>query len=1005
MENSVLSDAAGVQKNIAKMYEDYAKSIGKSTDSLTQAEKAQAVYNGIMDEAAMFTGTAEEMASGYQGQQSQLNATNLELSRTIGESMIPILTQYSTLQLNITKGLSEFTSNHKSATSGIIAFTTTMLAMIVTLTTAKKAYTAYKVAADAAEMTTKAFTASLIANPVTLIAVGIASVVAGLTVFDTKMQESIDKMQEATEKTNTLIEAMQNFNKNGQLNESEKSTVEQEKNEAQAIIDIYEEKNKKIEELEQKKSELVKKYSEGGMIEATYKANLNMLNQEIYTSTEDLKKYQKQLEKTGKTIEGQKSKVKELTRELSQSNSVQEYSNKTNVKSQREQLINIAQTKADIEGKKELLNILKQGKTSTEQYADAKNKLVKVYPELANVNENTIANTEALISSEEKAAQSEWDLAQKTIQNSIAELDAMKNNDAKVQEIAIATKQKVEDVKASIVSATNALMGLSKLSLLDLATTVDTTNYQPKKISSGTTSSKASKSYENKALDNYKSLIEYKKSLDKISLKQEIEMYQTALNKYAKTTSEKRELRVKIYELEKELQEDELNNYTSKIEHKKALDKLSLEKEIDNYEYAYKYLAKTTEQKQELEEKLYELRKELAQKNKELMQADLEAFKENMEEKKKIMGATYTVEDQRQDYDELIELHNKYLDKILADERLSKDERKEIIVEEMETIKSIEEEKRTARIQSINDTVSQLTNAITKQLEELQNADKKAIENNIELVEKWKDARVNAINEEYNARIENIQKELDALDKSEEDKTRAEEDAEYERKKNRLQQLIDYEHDATTKANYEKELNKLISEHQSTLDKRALSDKKEALKNQKELLKEEQDNKIQNIEDEASKRKEQYEKQLDELEEYYTKQKNMAQETAQKMLLNVDTNQNQIISLLKNYSDAYESTGQTLGEKLAQGINEGLSDRIGNIIKKVQTTLDTNINSKIIEWMSQSYKYSAGTSKKQSKIINVTQQNYIKQNPEMPSETYRKLNDISKSLASQLSGI
>ena len=52
------------------MYEDYAKSIGKSTDALTQAEKVQAVYNGIMDEAAMFTGTAEEMASGYQGQQA-----------------------------------------------------------------------------------------------------------------------------------------------------------------------------------------------------------------------------------------------------------------------------------------------------------------------------------------------------------------------------------------------------------------------------------------------------------------------------------------------------------------------------------------------------------------------------------------------------------------------------------------------------------------------------------------------------------------------------------------------------------------------------------------------------------------------------------------------------------------------------------------------------------------------------------------------------------------------
>ena len=126
MENSVLSDAAGVQKNISKMYEEYAKSLGKTTDSLSQAEKAQAVYNGIMNEAAMFTGSAAEMANGYQGIQAQVNATNLELSRTIGESMIPALTKCSSLQLSITKGLTEFASNHKGITSGIIIFTTTL---------------------------------------------------------------------------------------------------------------------------------------------------------------------------------------------------------------------------------------------------------------------------------------------------------------------------------------------------------------------------------------------------------------------------------------------------------------------------------------------------------------------------------------------------------------------------------------------------------------------------------------------------------------------------------------------------------------------------------------------------------------------------------------------------------------------------------------------------------------------------------------------------------------
>ena len=226
MENSVLSDASGIQKNISVMYEEYAKKIGKSTDALTQAEKVQAVYNGYMDEAKDFIGTASEMANNYQGQQAQLNATNLELSRTVGQSMIPALTQYSSLQLNITKNLAEIISNHKSATSGVITFTTTVLAMIVALTAAKKAYTAYKTAAAAADMTTKAFTISLMTNPITLIAVGIAAVTAGISIYSTKMQEAIDKMDEATEKSKTLSEALQNtINNNMIMTKNDKQTI------------------------------------------------------------------------------------------------------------------------------------------------------------------------------------------------------------------------------------------------------------------------------------------------------------------------------------------------------------------------------------------------------------------------------------------------------------------------------------------------------------------------------------------------------------------------------------------------------------------------------------------------------------------------------------------------------------------------------------------------------------------------------------------------------------
>ena len=617
MENSVLSDAAGVQKNISKMYEDYAKKIGKSTDALTQAEKAQAVYNGIMDEAAMFSGTAAEMSSGYQGQQAQLNATNLELSRNIGESMIPALTQYSTLQLSIIKQLSEFVKENKSATSGIVTFTTTLLAMIVGLTAAKKAYVAYKTAAATADMTTKAFTISLLANPVTLIAVGIAAVVAGLAVFDTKMQESIDKMGEATEKSKTLTEILNNFTRNGgTYTESEVNTVEKERNEAQEIIKIYEEKANRIEELQKKIDE--NKNSEKSNWE---KNNTDYeLRKQWGEAIVELNNYDKQLNENGKTIDDYKKKVDVLNKTLKINSAQQDYTRLTNQKSHRETLINIAQTKADIQGKQQLLNILKEGKTTTEKYTDAKSQLIKAYPELAKVNENTIASTQASIDAENAATDAKWANAQVAIQASILEVNAMMSNSEQIQQIAAVTKQSVEEVTASLQNQINILGNLAKLTPSDFKGSV-TSSYTPKRVSS------SSSSYSNKRLDNYKKEIEHKKALDQLSINQEISMWKYALRKYAKTSDERNEIR----------------------------------------------------------EKIYELNKELAQKEKELLEQQTEDYENYIQDQKNARGAAYDITEQTADYNKIIQMHRNYLNQIMKDERLSLDERKEIYREELNT--------------------------------------------------------------------------------------------------------------------------------------------------------------------------------------------------------------------------------------------------------------------------------------------------------------------------------
>ena len=948
MENSVLSDAAGVQKNISKMYEEYAATIGKSSDALTQAEKAQAVYNGIMEEASIFTGAAEEIAQGYQGQQAQLNATNLELSRTIGESMIPVMTQYNSIQLSITKGLTEFISNHKSATSGVITFTTTLLAMVFGLTNAKKAYTAYKTAAAAADMTTKAFTVSLLANPITLIAVGIAAVVGGLSVFNTKIQETIDKMDEATVSAKNLGDAINNFMNNDMIySDQDIDVVTEERNKMQQVISIYEEKNNRIKELEEEKKNIIEQYNSGEILWFQKDSALDRTNNLLYRAKEELKDVENEYMVSSDTIEEYKNRVDLLNKSLQVNEAKTKYNTLTNQKAHRQTLINIAQTKADIQGKQQLLNILKKGETATEDYTDAKSQLVKVYPELANANENTIASTQAAIDAENAAADAEWANAQLAIQASILEVQAMMSNSEQIQTIAQATKQSVEEVTASLQNQMNILANLAKLSPADFKGSV-TTTYVPRSYRTSVGSSGTS-TYSNKALDNYKKQIEHKKALDQLSLRQEIGMYEIALRSYAKTTDEKMELR----------------------------------------------------------EKIYDLNKELANKEKEILDQQTEDYEAYMQEQINNRGAEYDIQDRSRDYDKIIQIHRNYLNQIMQDERLSLDERKELYREELQTIRDYEQQKRDLRVEAIDNTVSQLTDAITKQLEEMQEKDKEMIDKNLETVEIWKNARIDAINEEYDARIEAIDKELEALNKAEEEKSRDEEDAEYEKKKKRLEELIAFEHDVTNKANYQKELDKLVEDYQKTLEERALQDKKDILEEEKDKLQEEQNNKIDIIEEEADKRKEIYEQQLDELEKYYDEQIDMAQQTAEQMLLNVKQNQNEIINLLKNYGDAYEITGQSLGEKLAQGFNNGLANNIQSIIQRIQDMIDTGIENKINEWTNNGYKYNATANKPQvtNKTINVYQTNNIEQNPEMPSETYRKLKDIDERLAAQIAGI
>lgn len=89
-ENSILVDNAGVTKNVAKMWEEYAKSIGKSSNDLTQAEKIQAEYNGIMNETRFQVGDATAYTKTFSGQIQQLKFNFNQMTVAIGKVVTPI---------------------------------------------------------------------------------------------------------------------------------------------------------------------------------------------------------------------------------------------------------------------------------------------------------------------------------------------------------------------------------------------------------------------------------------------------------------------------------------------------------------------------------------------------------------------------------------------------------------------------------------------------------------------------------------------------------------------------------------------------------------------------------------------------------------------------------------------------------------------------------------------------------------------------------------------------
>lgn len=88
-ENSALVDNAGVTKNVAKMWEEYAKAKGISYDELTLQQKREAEYNGVLAETTAQVGDAKKAMEGMQGTNARLAKSWTDLKTTLGSGLSP----------------------------------------------------------------------------------------------------------------------------------------------------------------------------------------------------------------------------------------------------------------------------------------------------------------------------------------------------------------------------------------------------------------------------------------------------------------------------------------------------------------------------------------------------------------------------------------------------------------------------------------------------------------------------------------------------------------------------------------------------------------------------------------------------------------------------------------------------------------------------------------------------------------------------------------------------
>lgn len=413
------------------------------------------------------------------------------------------------------------------------------------------------------------------------------------------------------------------------------------------------------------------------------------------------------------------------------------------------------------------------------------------------------------------------------------------------------------------------------------------------------------------------------------------------------------------------------------LDQKKRMDQLTSQEEIAWLERIQKKYKMYTDEKYDLEYRLYSAKKKYEQ---ELEQAATERLNAEYKaiENKKALGELSAKEELA------------WLERIQQTFRMNKEEQMELEIKLYNLKKQLHEED-VAALDKIGDVV---TEALKNKYEEQKKAEQDRINESIQSWQDWEDETCKA-----------IQGQIDALDELEKQQESEEKRAEYEKKRQATELMLRYEKDEYQRKQLKKQLAQLDAEEQKRLDEEARKAERERLEQEMETTKETS----QKQQDALKEELEDLDKTYDELTKDFA-----LRAEAEKAIMN--STQKEIVDLIKSYAPEYDLAGQSIGQKLADGFKAkagSIVDYLDGLMKKVQeyqANIAYTANQAADKFWADRKKYEQQIAasvappvvKTSSPVVNMTVQ--INQPVQSPIEMRRQLERVSDQIGRQLGG-